>query len=225
MARGRLRLSIDSTIAQKKRELSRIQRKLLPAASAKALRDTAFDCRRQIVGRTWGEEITRRNKSLARAAFQVFPDKPNPRKLEAGVYDRLGRRFFQRLATGGTKAPYQSPTLAVPTDSIKRTSSGRTPARLKPQAILQSQKGFLGRTRSGREGIWVSTARKKRARRRRAPDGAAKARPKPKLMYTLWPRVNVPQGFDFYEDCGRVALRMFAPNLDKALAKALVRTR
>ena len=63
----------------------------LPFATSKALNDTAFVVRNTIVEDTFPRSFNVKNKRFAGATFRV--DKANKRKLEARVFDRLGKDF------------------------------------------------------------------------------------------------------------------------------------
>ena len=136
--------------------------------------------RNTIVEDTFPRSFNVKNKRFAGATFRV--DKANKRKLEARVFDRLGKDFLAMQESGGTKRP-RGNNVAIPTDEIRVTGRGVAKAR-RPRQILQSGKrAFKTRSKTGQEII---------AQRR------GKKRYPLKVLYILEPQAQIKPRFSFY---------------------------
>jgi hypothetical protein len=191
-----MRLQITSNILDVMGRFRRMQAQI-PFAQSKALNDTAFQIRRQIVQHTYPDSFTVRNSRFINSVLRV--ETANKTNLNARVFDKLGRDYLQRQAKGGTKNP-KGTNLAIPgVRNTARTAGGairkadrprslinRKDVFKTPQAILQRQKG------------------------------------QPlKVLYILEPSANIPKRFPFYEDATKVANTKFRANYQNALRFAM----
>jgi hypothetical protein len=135
---------------KKARQMGIFNRDQLPFAIANTLNDTMFkDTRPQIIGPTWSDAFTVRNRGLARASINV--EKASKGKLSAGVFDALGKADLAVHASGGAKT--HSGTLAVPVLSkVRLHARGKTPwakeleKRFGTRAVRKTAKGlFVGK--------------------------------------------------------------------------------
>ena len=156
-----LSLNVGSNINQVAGWLTNVQRKQLPFATAGALTDTAFDVRKHVVEKTFPRDFDLKNKRFAGATLRV--EKANKRKLRAAVYDRLGREYLETQARGGIKRPIDGRNIAIPTQHIKRTASGKVGAAKRPRAVLGKPNTFIRRTSSGGADTTEGTAQERAA--------------------------------------------------------------
>ncbi|WP_299393254.1 hypothetical protein [Pelagibius sp.] len=194
-------LSVRSNIKELERYLTRVQRRQLPFATSQALNGTIFAVRRRIVGRTFGEAFKIRNKRFPSAAMRV--KKATKKRLEATLFDRLGRDYLQRHTTGGTKRPFTGRRLAVPTRKVKRTGTGKVPRSLQPTTLRNKPNVFVGRFKRPEAGLW-----------RRTKAGV-------QLLYTMPQTARIDRSFRFYEDATGVVNRQFNRRFFVALKRAL----
>jgi hypothetical protein len=107
----------------------------LPYALATMLNDGAFKARQVWIDRTWPGNVTVRNQAFMSAALHI--DKATKTNLTVHLFDRLGRDYLQRLATGGIRRPVKARTLAVPLRTwIQYTAHGK-PLRQQLHYILE----------------------------------------------------------------------------------------
>lgn len=198
-----MRLSLQSNIKEFTRGLTRVQKRQIPFATKNAITDTAFAVRKRIVERTWPRSVEARNKRFAGTAFRV--EKASKSKLQARVFDRLGREALSRQALGQIRRARRSAHLAIPTGNVKRTRSGKIRKRDLPASLRNNPKAFTVRAR-GREMIL------ERATKRRYP-----LRP----LYGLKSSARVPKSFPFHEDAKDTSLRAFPNFMRRRLAHAL----
>jgi len=208
-----LQISVRSNVSQLRKRVNGYAREQIPFATSRALNRLAFDLRQQVVSSTYPRSLEVRNQSFGRAAFRV--QKGNKRNLEARVYDRLGREFLILQARGGVRRA-QGRALAVPTDAVKRTRSGRVSKRQAPGTAPRS---FVI-TPDGRQ--WRG--------RGRAPAGSlvlqrtGKKRRPLRVLYTLQQRARVNRAFPSASEQSRlnrtVALR-FPTYLRQELQQAV----
>ena len=198
-----LNLNVGSNINQVSGWLTNVQRKQLPFATAGALTDTAFDVRKHVVEKTFPRDFDLRNKRFAGAALRV--DKANKRKLRAAVYDPLGREYLETHARGGIKKPIDGRNIAIPTQHIKRTASGKLSAAKRPRAVLGKPNTFIGWTSRG-----VQILQKGRCKSASI-----------KTFYQLVPMARIPKRLRFYEDAAKVVQRRMVPNFKKSFERAV----
>jgi len=196
-----MKISVKSQIGRVLGSFVRgLARKQLPYATASAINSTCFDIRDNTVKSTYPEAFTVRNKTFARTAFRV--GKASKRRLEGRVYDRFGYSWLERQARGGTKRPTGS-NIAIPTENIKRTSTGRISKAKRPRTLRNS---FVGDLKGKGKAVYQRYGRKGQ---------------KIRVAYVLEPKVQVEQGFDFYEDARRVVDKRFASHFSRSFAHAV----
>lgn len=196
-------ISVRSNVKQMSKRLKGIQRKQIPFATSLAINDTAFAVRKRIVERTYPRSFQVRNRRFPGQVFRV--KKATKRRLIGSVYDRLGRASLALHAKGGTKRP-RGGSLAVPSENIKRTASGKVGKARRPRNVIQSGKAFKGKIRKDRPAIFQRTGSKGR---------------KLKLLYTLEPSARLRARFPFYRDAANTARRSFPNNYRRAMRRAL----
>lgn len=116
-----------SEFRRKARQMGIFADDQLPYAISRTLNDTMFkDTRPHIIGPTWQQAFTVRNRGLARASMRV--EKSSKAKLQAGVYDALGKANLGVHAEGGSR-PKPSSQLAIPNQAgkVKLHARGRKP--------------------------------------------------------------------------------------------------
>jgi len=197
-----LDIKVESNLGALTKALDVFGKDQLPFATAGALTSTAFEVRETIVEDTFPRSFNVKNKRFAGATFRV--DKANKRKLEARVFDRLGKDFLAMQESGGTKRP-RGNNVAIPTDEIRVTGRGVAKAR-RPRQILQSGKrAFKTRSKTGQEII---------AQRR------GKKRYPLKVLYVLEPQAQIKPRFPFYTVAQMSAQKTFEKKLPEFLKRA-----
>ena len=188
-------INVESNVSTLMKAMDAFGKDQLPFATSKALNDAAFAVRNTIVEDTFPRSFNVKNKRFAGTTFRV--DTANKRKLEARVFDRLGKDFLAMQESGGTKTP-RGNNIAIPTDQIRVTGRGVAKAR-RPRQILQSGKrAFKTRSKTGQEII---------AQRR------GKKRYPLKVLYVLEPQAKINPRFPFYA----VGLNLAQKTFDKRL--------
>jgi hypothetical protein len=191
-----MRLDIKSNVLEVMERVKRIERQI-PFAQSKALNDTAFQIRRQIVQHTYPDSFTVRNSRFINSVLRV--ETANKTKLNARVFDKLGRDYLQRQAKGGTKTP-KGNNLAIPgVRNTARTAGGAIRKSDRPRSMLNRKDVFR-----------TDTAILQRQ----------KGQPL-KILYILEPSANIPKRFPFYEDANKVANTEFQKNYRTALRNAI----
>lgn len=197
-----MNLSIKLDFQQAARQLNDIARRQVPFAIAKTLNALAFEARNQIVNVTAPRDFNLRNKRFLGVALRVDPASKG--RLEARIFDRLGREYLRTQAEGGDKNP-RGGMLAIPSKDLqgRRTGMG-VPKRLRPRTAPGAFKLQIG----AQEYI---ARRKGRAQRL-------------EILYLLERKAKIPKRFRAYEDAASVigakADEVFARELARALATA-----
>jgi hypothetical protein len=187
---------ITTNIAQVMARLSKIE-KQIPYAQSKALNDTAFQIRQQIVQRTYPDSFTVRNTRFINSVLRVETAKKT--NLNARVYDKLGRDYLERQAKGGVKTPKGS-NLAIPgVRNMARTAGGAIRKADRPRSLINRKDVF-------------KTPKAIMQRQKGQPL---------KVLYILEPSANIPKRFPFYEDASKVANTKFKVNYKSALSYAM----
>lgn len=179
--------------------------KQLPFAMSKALNDTAFRIRKQIVKKSWPRSVNVKARGFANAAFRV--DKAGKRRLKASVYDRLGSRVFDRLIHGKPHFPYRGAHLAIPVARrTKLITAGGKLSAIGKRALTPGTKGIYEADFGRGPGIWKDWGKQGH-----------------ELLFVLKPMSRTPKKFDFYGDSDRVA-RRFLPVYMKRAVQYAIRT-
>ena len=197
-----LSLNVGSNINQVAGWLTAVQRKQLPFATAGALTATAFDVRKHAVEKTFPRDFDLKNQRFAGAVLRV--DKANKRKLSAAVFDRLGREYLETQARGGIKRP-TGQWIAIPTQHIKRTATGKIGKAKRPRNIVNKPNVFFRH-----QGPTPDIVRKPRGKGKQL-----------EVLYQLVPMARIPKRLRFYEDAAKVVQRRMVPNFKKSFAQAL----
>ena len=151
------RVRVDINSKQFERWLGDVAQKEVPFVTAVTLTRTAADgqqeVRRQLPGR-----FNLRNRRVSQGIRIAKATKRKP-VAELGSIDD----FMVLQETGGIRKPRTASRLAVPTDEIKRTASGRIPAAKRPSKLLTRRNVFVRsgtifqRTRAGVKALFVLT--------------------------------------------------------------------
>lgn len=201
-----LQVNVRSNVVALTRGLTDLQRRGVPGITAGALDSTAFDVRKHEVDTVWPRSIQLRNRRFLGAALRV--DKADKVRLRASVYDRLGREFLSRQATGGIKRPHRGANIAVPTRWVSRTRGGRVRSAQLPASLRANPRAFLLRARSGHQMI------AQRQGKRRLPI---------RVLYHLTSTARVDKAFRFYEEAEDRALARFPIHFESRLARYIAR--
>lgn len=139
MAGPELELRVDgSAVARVRRSLELFATDQLPFALAAALTDTAREAR-DFARERLGSHFKLHNRQLGQAVHYL-PASKRAHPIEAAVVVRPWAGFLAEHAIGKVRRPARR-AIAVPTRIVRRTSTGRVPASLKPRA-LGARKGF-----------------------------------------------------------------------------------
>ena len=194
-----MEVKLASNYKQLERRLNSVQRKQLPFAFSKTLNEVAKRIRKRIVDRTYPSSFDVRDGRFANATFRI--DYSSKRKLEARVYDRLGRANLKLHAEGGVKRA-KSGSIAVPTQYVKGRRTGRGVRRnLRPREVVDSQKGY-----KTQRAIFQAYG----------PKGSKK-----RLMYSLVPSARISKRFPFYEDANKIVRKDLSRVFNYQLKQAL----
>ncbi len=175
----------------------------VPFAFARALTDSAFDVRRQIVEVTFNRDFEVRNKSFAKALWKVGK-KAKKSDLTAEVTQALDRDFIERHTTGGTKTPRGS-VVAIPINPKgMRGSKGAIKKSEKPRNLKNSYVRNVNGT--------LIVFEKKRGK-----ESTAK--------YVLKKSAKIDRTFEFYEDAEAKAIEVFSGHFSDNMLKAIVSSR
>ena len=107
-----MQINVSSNASTVAKAIDAFSKNQIPFATHRALNDTAFAVRKEIVERTYPQSFVVKNRSFARAMFRVQRS-PNKRTLTAAVFDQLGREYMVDQAEGGFKTP-RGLSIAIP---------------------------------------------------------------------------------------------------------------
>jgi hypothetical protein len=199
-----MQVDIRHNIAEFSGWLRTLHHDQVPFATSQALNSTVFDVRKHVVGRTFPEAFTLRNRRFPSAVLRVV--KARKRRLVARLHDPKQRAWIERQATGGTKRA-RGRFVAVPdADIVRRTASGKIRAADKPRRITSKRGTFISKG-GGKlaPGIW----------RRNAASGRVQP------VYVFRPAVRIPKRLRFYEDASKVVASRFPRRFRQAFIKAV----
>ena len=197
-----MQINLTSNVNDVMRRMTDVQKRQVPFALSKALNDTAFEIRTEIVQRTYPRAFTVRNSRFISAVLRVAT--ASKANLIASVFDQLGRDYLERHTQGGVKTPRGS-NLAIPTDQVTRNAGGSVRAAQQPRNVL-GKRGAFKLQSNGNTYI---------AQRQ------GKARYPLRVLYLLEPRATIAKTFAFYEDARRVVTERLADAWSKAWARAI----
>ena len=202
-------ITVSHNIKHVSRAFTSIERKQIPFAIHLALNDTAFATRSFIVKRLWPNSFpAAKNKRFPGVAFRVDRSK-NKRDLNAAVFDRLNRAFIPHHIMGNPKFAFHGGLLAIPTENVRRTATGKVPKRSQPRNLKHAFRHDFGKG----EAIW-----------QRVKPGSNRANAKGrglKLMYVLKDTADIDRVFPFFKKGGEFAEKSFPKKFKLAMKKAL----
>lgn len=175
-------------------------RSQVPFATSVAINESIKDVRRVIVGSTWSKAFTVRNKAFPGVVFKIkFSTK---HRLEAELFDKLGREYLERHTTGGTKRASGGGNLAIPVN-VPRTGTGRIPKSKKPRAITAKRSTRIIRGKSGKNLI------------------VERFKGQTIVRYVLSPSAKINSRLRFYEDAADTFERVISGHWSRAMDRAL----
>lgn len=196
-------------------------RNQIPYATAQALNSTAFDIRKEIVTNTWPSSVNVRNSRFMNAALRILPAKKS--SLTAVLFDTLKKEYLVRLDKSGTKIPMGN-HLAIPARDVEgliRGGGGAVKKAYKPRTLLEKNRFFKTRLKSGMDAIVERPAGKETGIRKtnRLKRGPLK------VWYVLEPKAQIKKMFPFYDTASRIAQQRLAINFKNAFRKAVMARR
>jgi hypothetical protein len=189
---GSMNINVTSNVSAVAKAIDAFGKNQIPFATHRALNDTAFAVRKEIVERTYPQSFIVKNRSFARAMFRVQRS-PNKRTLTAAVFDQLGREYMVDQAEGGFKVP-RGRSIAIPAQDRPAVRGRASYDRHKPRTVLGRPRAFVQRV--GDQEMILERRTKNRYPLKR--------------LYLLEQRtLRIPKRFPFYEQGGRTAQREF----------------
>lgn len=193
-------MSIESDIKKATRGLTKIQKKQVPFATARALTWTVQDAQKEIIESIPSNFNVTKKWWLKQqpTGIKIRPAKKN--RLVASVYTQA---FFADLQErGGTKHPYKSRNLLVPTGKVpkSRRKAGGAAVMLRGKKVFQTSKGIYRRKGS-------------------------KKSPIVELLFTRAPSAKIRPRFEFRRTAQKAARKNFRRNMRRSLDKALATAR
>jgi len=187
-----LNITVGSNIGQLARTIDAFGKQQLPFATHRAINQTAFDVRNEIVKQTFPRSFDMKAKQFARQAFRVERS-PNKRKLVARVYDRFGKDYLVNQAEGGTKKK-RGRYMSIPAQERPRVSGKATYNRVHPRTVLNRPKAFVQKV--GDQHMILERRTKERY-------------PLKRLYLLHQTDAQIPKRFPFYEDARKKVGRVF----------------
>lgn len=202
----KINIDIEKDLVKLQLQLGKLKSKQLPYAVAKALNELAVEAR-PIVQEQFRHELTVRNRGLLKKGIQINWAQKNDwpfAQSEVGIPESF--EFLSQHVTGAVRRGMSVFGRAVPVD-IKRSSSGKVPAGMKPSALLRKKNTFIIKSRGGKEII---------ARRE-----TKKERYPIKLMYGFTKNAKIRDKVTFQAEVTNMFSSRFDLVLGKNLAKAI----
>ena len=198
-----MNINIASNISTLAKAIDAFGKNQIPFATHRALNDTAFAVRKEIVERTYPSSFLVKNKQFAKTMFRVERS-PSKRVLVASVFDRLGRDYMVDQAEGGIKVP-RGKSIAIPAQDRPQVRGRASYNRNKPRTVLGRPRAFVQTV--GNQEMILERRTKKRY-------------PLKRLYLLEDSPVRIPKRFPFYEDGRRTAIRSFDKSFAKRFAAA-----
>lgn len=189
-------ISVKDNIKEFTRHLGHIQKKQIPFATSRAMKDTAVDAQDAVViqvQQVFDNKKKWWTKGNRRTGIRVDFSKKND--LHASVYTNAA--FASLQEEGGTKTPHRGRVLAIPTDNTPKRFAKAGGAR----ALLQSSNKVF----SSSKGIY----------RRQGKKGI------PQLMFSYVRSATIRAVFGFADTCMKTVKARFKVNFEKRLEQAL----
>jgi hypothetical protein len=191
-----LKISVRSNVKQFTKGLTRIQKKQVPFATARALTWTAQDVQKAIVDRIQGAFNVTKKWWLKQqpTGIKVRPAKKT--NLSTRVYTNA--HFAKLQEDGGTKRPARAKNLLVPTGKVpkSRRKSGGAAVMLKGKKTFSTKKGIY---------------------RRKGP----KKKSVVELLFARTKTAHIAPRFGFRRTAIRTVRKRFKRNFARSLDKAL----
>jgi len=189
-------INVKSNVKQFTRHLTKIEKKQVPFATARALTWTAQDVQKWLIKKIPAIFNVTKKWWLKQqpTGIKIKPAKKN--HLISSIYTKA---YFASLQEeGGTKRPTRSKNLVIPTKKVpkSRRKSGGAVVMLKGKKVFSTSRGIY---------------RRKGGKKSRAIE----------LLYHKDSSANVKPRFNFKKTAHRIATRMFKRNFLKSLASAL----
>lgn len=189
-------INVKSNVKQFTRHLTKIEKKQIPFATARALTWTAQDVQKWLIKKIPAIFNVTKKWWLKQqpTGIRIKPAKKN--HLISSVYTKA---YFAPLQEeGGTKRPTRSKNLVIPTKKVpkSRRKSGGATAMLKGKKVFSTSRGIY-RRKGGKKSKSLE------------------------LLYHKESSANVKPRFNFKRTAHTIATRMFKRNFLKSLASAL----
>lgn len=191
-----LSISVKSDVKKFTRGLTKIQKKQIPFATARALTWTAQDAQREIIERIQRAFNVTKKWWLKQQPTGVKIQPAKKTRLISSVY--TGAYFAKLQEDGGTKRPHKTRNLLVPTTNVpkSRRKSGGAGIMLKNKRVFSTPKGIYRRKGS-------------------------KKKPIIQPLFVRSPSADIRPRFGFKRTAERTVKRRFKRNMERSLGKAL----
>ena len=193
-------ISVESNIKDVQKQLTRLERKQIPFAAAKALSDTAVDAQRA-VKKQIPQKIDRPTRFTMNA---IGVNRANKRTLFAEVFVKpIQAEYLKWQIDGGTRVAPGKGT-GVPTVNKKLNQYGNIPGR--KGGLVKGKNQFVA-TIGGVAGVWQRYG--------------GKRNPKVKLVVRFEKQVSYRPRLPFYRIVQSVVSNRFAVNFNRSIRLAL----
>lgn len=199
-----VKLTVKADVKKLTRSLSRMQHKQIPFATSKALNDTAFDARKDLMIKTVSH--IDRPTPFTKKGFLV--KKSTKRNLTAQVFIKDSvYKYLKWIIEGGTRTSPGKGT-GVPTRNTNLNQYGNIRGRR--QGLAKGKNQFIA-TIKGISGVWKRTGGKR-------SKGV-------KLMVVFEKSVSYRKTFPFVKLVDKTVKRRFTKNFERSMRKALATAR
>ncbi len=197
MARD-FKVNVKTNARELKREFGRLAKSQLPFAIAAGLTDTAKEAREKVRKDLPNRFTVRSRRVLSTVVFEPASKRDFPRsKAIVGIRDK----FIARHEKGGRVRTETGARFAIPFRFVKRTATGRIPARFKPRKIRSKPNTITTEDEIQRKG----TKRTRGVRR----------------IHFLRQSINLRPKLGFLSTVSILARHRFKPNMETRLRKAI----
>ncbi len=191
-------INFKSNIKTFTKGLTRIQKKQVPFATARALTWTAQDCQKALQDRAATVFNNVKKWWLKQQPTGIKIIAATKARLISSVYTKA--HFTELQEEGGTKTPSRSKNLLIPSDKVpkSRRKAGGAGIMLKTKNVFSTAKGVY-----------------------RRKGGAKRKNQKRELLFHKDKRATVRPRFGFRRTAAGIAARKFKRNFFRSLEKAL----